>query len=110
MFFSLISPWREAPFVMALTDGNGLNMKMRGNINLSEMYLVDGEKTRKATQADYEAFEDLVTGFVEKCAGRSGFTASQLSSYRGRENNVVFQTWLITRRGGSDAGRIALPS
>jgi hypothetical protein len=95
-FFAAIEEKRNEPFYVALTDGCGLNMKMRGYVDFGTSYLVEGGEKRRATRADYDAFEDTVTAFVAKCASRSGFTASQLSSYRGRENNVVFQTWYVT--------------
>lgn len=91
--FAFLSGKKADSFVLALTDGQGLNLKCRGRFN-PETYLLDGEQ-RKATQEDYEHFEEIVTGFVERCANRHSFVGTQLSSYRGRENNVVYQTWLI---------------
>jgi hypothetical protein len=95
MFFHAIAGKKSTPFVLSLTDGNGMNMKFRGKGNLAEMYMVDGESMRQLTRSDYDALEQTVTDFMQKVAALSGFSATALSSYRGREGNVLFQTWSI---------------
>lgn len=93
-FFNCIAGKRTSPFILALTDGNGLNLKFRGKYNPS-IYFVD-EAIRQATHQDYEDFEDIVTRFVLACTKKFGFSARNLSSYRGRQGNVIYQTWFIT--------------
>ena len=89
----LVKLKRRKSFILCLTDGNGLNLKLLGKF-YPTLYLLDG-KPRQALTADYENFEDYVTGFVERACAANGFEPTQISSYRGREGNVVFQTWMI---------------
>lgn len=93
--FKAIEGCKAAPFVLALTDGNGMNLKFRGKLDFLEVYQTGESGIRHATRADYDNFEDTVTGFIERCATGAKFTPTMLSSYRGREGNVLFQTWLI---------------
>jgi hypothetical protein len=92
-FFRTIAGKKGDSFIMALTDGNGLNLKFNGKFSPG-VYLLPGP-VRQATRQDYDDFEDMVTGFVARCATEAKFTPTMLSSYRGREGNVVYQTWLI---------------
>ncbi len=92
-FFKVISGKKQDSFIMALTDGNGLNLKCMGKWS-PDLYMLTGKK-RQATLDDYYDFEDMVTGFIERCTQEAKFTPTMLSSYRGREGNVVYQTWLI---------------
>ena len=98
--FEVLPAERTRPFVLCLTDGSGLNLKSRGRFDPS-LYLLGGAK-RQATRQDYDDFEALVTGAVERAAASGGFTAQQWSSVRGSEGNVLYQTYEITRRA-SDA-------
>ena len=93
--FRAITGKKTESFILALTDGNGFNLKCRGKLDWGEIYLMNRSGVRKATLADYEAFENTVTDFMVKCAMMAKFTPTMLSSYRGREGNVVYQTWLI---------------
>lgn len=93
--FAAIAGKKKESFVLALTDGNGMNLKFRGRCNFGALYLSDESGMRRATRADYELFDQTVTAFISRCSERNGFNAESLSSYRGREGNVVYQTWLI---------------
>lgn len=93
--FKAIEGKKITPFVLALTDGNGMNLKFRGKLDFAEVYQTGESGTRHATRTDYDDFENIVTGFIERCAIGAKFTPAMLSSYRGREGNVLFQTWLI---------------
>jgi hypothetical protein len=84
---------KRTPFVLCLTDGNGLNLRYRGHFDF-RTYLIENERSRPATRQDYDDFENMVTGFIYKVS--AGFKPAQISSYRGRQNNVVYQTWLMT--------------
>jgi len=114
-FFETIKDHKKQPFVLCLTDGNGLNLKCRGRFDFVQNYLIEGETKRKATQKDYENFEVMVTEFVKNCALKANFFPSQISSYRGREGNVVYQTWFIdvaenpANSENQPAGRLASP-
>lgn len=94
-FFAKINGKRDRSFVLALTDGNGMNMKFRGRGNLGELYLVDGDSMRQLTRIDYNKFDEIVTAFVHKVAAANGFSATAMSNYRGRAGNVLYQTWMI---------------
>jgi len=92
-FFTAIQGKKKDSFVLALTDGNGLNLKLRGKFNPA-VYMQSGN-VRKAIPADYEQFEQTVVDFVIRVALESGFTATSISTCRGSQGNVVYQTWLI---------------
>jgi hypothetical protein len=94
--FSHVSGRKENAFILALTDGNGMNLKFRGRLDFGKTYLVGGDSgLRQATRRDYDEFEQTVSSFVARCARGAGFKPGMLSSYRGRGGNVVYQTWLI---------------
>lgn len=93
--FAALPPERCAPFIMALTDGSGLNLKLHGKLDPA-LYALEGEQ-RRATTDDYHVLEELVTGCVERSATKAGWTAARLSSARGSEGNVVYQTFEVTR-------------
>lgn len=93
--FDVLPGERVEPFVLCLTDGSGLNLKSRGRFDPG-LYGLPG-KLRQATRQDYDDFEELVTGAVERAAHLGGWTAHQWSSVRGSEGNVVYQTYLVTR-------------
>jgi hypothetical protein len=95
LFFDMLPKERALPFVLCLTDGSGLNLKMLGKYDPA-LYGLPGIK-RQARNADYEAFEKLVTGAVERAAIAAGWQAHRWSSVRGSENNVIYQTYLVTR-------------
>lgn len=99
--FERIPAERTRPFVLCLTDGSGLNLKVRGRYDPG-LYLLDGRK-RQATGEDYLAFDELVSGAVERAAARGGWTAQPWSSARGSEGNVLYQTYLIRRASGAAA-------
>ena len=94
-FFAEIQGKVNKPFVLALTDGTGLAMKCRGRGDMSKLYLIDGESMRQFTLDDYNRFDEIVLQFVKTVSERFGFTATVISNYRGRNGNVVFQTWQI---------------
>jgi len=95
-FFDHIGGRKENPFILALTDGQGLNLKLRGRYNPA-VYLAGPDRVCQATVRDYLAFEELVQSFMEKVATGAGFKPAMLSSHRGREGDVVYQTWLMGR-------------
>jgi hypothetical protein len=91
-FFEVLRGRRKRDFVLALTDGQGLNLQLRGYFDPGT-YLMPSEGMRRATREDYDAFEDMVTAFVERVA--EGWAPELISSYCGRKGHVVFQTWLM---------------
>jgi hypothetical protein len=93
-FFSVLPP-RNRPFVLCVTDGSGLNLKLHGQFNPA-LYGMQGA-IRRATNKDYDQFEDLVYAAVVRAAASGGYTAQQWSSVRGSEGNVVYQTFEVRR-------------
>lgn len=102
-FFNVIAGKKNNSFILALTDGNGMTFKLRGRFDFS-VYLIDDAGIRRSTFEDYECFEKMVSNFIVTCATGAKFTPTNLSSYRGREENVLYQTWLIEPAEVSDAG------
>jgi hypothetical protein len=93
--FTVLPPERTTPFVLAVTDGSGLNMKLHGRFDPG-LYAMAGPQ-RRATTDDYTGLEGWVSGCVERSATRAGWTAALWSSTRGSEGNVVYQTFGVTR-------------
>jgi hypothetical protein len=89
--FEVLPPRRS--FVLCVTDGSGLNLKLHGKFNPA-LYGLAG-KVRQATTADYERLEELVHHAVQRFADLGGYTAQQWSSVRGSQDNVCYQTYLI---------------
>lgn len=94
-FFDCVAGKKRDSFILALTDGSGLSLKLRGPRNLV-LYPQGG----KATQGDYVEFEETVIQFVTACARQAGFEPTRLSSYRRSNGNVIYQTWLIETQAG----------
>jgi hypothetical protein len=93
--FDVLPAERVMPFVLCVTDGSGLNLKLHGRIDPS-LYALD-EDQRRATTADFHVFPDLVAGAVRQIANEHGWAAALWSSERGSDNNVVYQTFLVSR-------------
>lgn len=93
-----VLPRRDRPFVLCVTDGSGLNLKLHGQFNPA-LYGLEGVQ-RRATTEDYGQFDDLVRGAINAFASSGGYTAQQWSSVRGSEGNVVYQTYLINSEQG----------
>lgn len=94
MFAAL--PPRDRGFVLCVTDGSGLNLKLHGRLDPS-LYGLPGPQ-RRATTEDYARLEDLVSGAVVRFADSAGYAAHLWSSVRGSENNMAYQTFLIQPR------------
>lgn len=95
-FFRRIEGRKEESFVLALTDGNGLNTKIRGRRSFGELYLADEYSGVKPTREDYYNLDQIIAAFIQKVASMSGFDARQLSNYRRSNGNAIYQTWLMT--------------
>jgi hypothetical protein len=95
--FEVLPVERVEPFVLCVTDGSGLNLKMRGRFD-PHLYGLDGS-VRQSTSEDYAAFDELVTGAVTRAAERAGWVVEVISTARGSEKNVAYQTFSIRRPG-----------
>lgn len=93
--FAQLPATRDTPFVLCLTDGSGLNLKVHGKF-APDLYALPGS-VRRATTADYDHLEDLVGGAVQRMAAAAGWTAALWSTTRGSEGNVCYQTFGVTR-------------
>jgi len=93
--FDVLPQDRIAPFVLCVTDGSGLNLKLHGKLDPS-LYALDGT-LRNATTDDYYQFETLVQGAVKRIASARQWKAALWSTTRGSEGNVCYQTYLISR-------------
>jgi hypothetical protein len=78
-----------------VTDGSGLNLNLHGQF-APDLYGLPGAM-RRATTEDYDHFEALVSGAVERAATACGWHAHQWSTVRASLNNVCYQTFEITR-------------
>jgi hypothetical protein len=96
LFLDRLPIERTHPFVLCITDGSGLNLKLHGMFNPA-LYGLTGN-TRRATTNDYNNLESLVGNAVVSFADATGWNATQWSSARGSENNVCYQTFLIERK------------
>ena len=106
-FFSAIEGKKKTPFVLALTDGLGLHLKIGGKADVTSIYLFEeplllegleqpkGSSVESGEKSYYYQFEAIVIRFVQVCARRAGFIPEMISSYVGRKGNVVYQTWFI---------------
>lgn len=95
LFFETIKGVKKEPFVLAVTDGGGLNLKSRGKINLFQSYNQGPDRTIKATKEQYDSFDELVRYFITTVAEENGFEANELSLYRKGNGNVVYACFLI---------------
>ena len=95
LFFSKIKNIKKEKFILALTDGNGLNFKCRGKINLYKFYLQGENKVIQATENIYNDFDIMVDSFVYKVSDLNGFNCENLSLYRKDNGNVIYATYLI---------------
>lgn len=96
-FFEAIKDKKD-PFVLAITDGQGLNFKSRGKINLYKTYLQGEDKTIQATEEMYFNFPDIVEKFISILCEKYHFDFNVLSLYRKENGNVVYAIFLIKKR------------
>ena len=94
LFFEKIKE-RKDPFILAITDGNGLNLKSRGRLNFYKTYMIRDDKTVQASGEDYECFEEIFREFIEKVT--AGWRYNELSLFRKDNGNVIYATYYIYR-------------
>ncbi len=96
-FFKSIAGKKEDPFIIAVTDGQGLNLKSKGKINFFETYMIREDKTVQAQVQDYYDFVDIFREFMKKVTFVNGFNAKELSMHLKDNGNVIYSTYLIER-------------
>lgn len=79
--------------ILCLTNGDGLNLKLHGHFS-PRLYGMEGN-VRQATTRDYENLEELETEFINRECKKYKLSSTLISSYRGREGNVLYQVWEI---------------
>ena len=94
LFFEKIKN-RKDPFVLAITDGNGLNLKSRGKINFKKTYMIRADETVQASGEDYECFEEIFREFIG--AVTNGWNYDELSLFRKDNGNVIYATYYLYR-------------
>ncbi|NCB44234.1 MAG: hypothetical protein EOM59_16695 [Clostridia bacterium] len=94
-FFKIIKHKKKDPFVIAITDGQGLNLKSMGKINFFKTYMIREDKTVQAETQDYYDFVEIFRGFIQSVAKENGFVANELSMHLKENGNVIYSTFLI---------------
>ncbi len=95
-FFSLIEG-RKDPFVLCVTDGMGLALKVRGKINLYDKYLLGiNEPIKIKDNSEYEHFDQYLKHLIDTLCARHGFRNRILNWHRGANGNVIYAGFEIT--------------
>jgi hypothetical protein len=90
LFFSLIEG-KRSPFILCLTDGMGLALKIRGRINLFDKYLFGKDETIKINDdSQYMDFDQYVKHLIDTLCARHGFEYKTINWYRGANGNVIY--------------------
>jgi hypothetical protein len=101
LFFSLIEGKTE-PFILCLTDGMGLALKVRRRINLYDKYLAGIDETIKIKDdSQYREFDQYVKHLINTLCARHGFDNKVINWYRGADGNVVYAGFEISPKGAS---------
>ncbi len=101
MFFSLVEGKRE-PFILCVTDGMGLALKVRGKINLYDKYLSGVNETIKIKDdSPYRDFDRYVKHLMDTLCTRHGFDNQVINWYRGADGNVIYAGFEISPHGAS---------
>ena len=96
LFFSLIEG-KNKPFILCLTDGMGLALKIRATINLYDKYLFGrNEMIKVKNDSRYRDFDQYVKHLVDTLCTRYGFDNKIINWYRGADGNVVYAGFEIT--------------
>ena len=93
-FFKIIKHKKE-PFVLAITDGQGLNLKCHGKINFKRTYMIRDDATVNAKTEDYYNFTEIFREFMSIVT--QGFNYKELSLYLKDNGNVIYATYLIEK-------------
>jgi hypothetical protein len=90
LFFSLVEH-KKSPFILCITDGLGLALKVRGKINLYEKYLCGTNEAIKITNdIPYREFDHYVTHLVNTLCESHSFYNRTINWYRGADGNVIY--------------------
>jgi len=96
LFFSLISGKKE-PFILCLTDGMGLALKVRGKVNLYDKYLLgENEIIKIKDDSQYRDFDQYIKHLIDNLCNMYGFNNKIINWYRGADGNVIYAGFEIT--------------
>jgi len=95
IFFGRIAETRWPPFVLCLTDGGGLNLKVRGKVNTFKDYRWGEDKLIKASTELYEAHTAMVEHHLTTIAANAGYAVKRISLYRGSLGNVTYGCYRV---------------
>ena len=95
LFFSLIEG-KSKPFVLCLTDGMGLALKIRAKINLYNNYLFGRDEVIKVQDdSQYRDFDQYVKHLIDTLCTTHGFNNKIINWYRGADGNVIYACFEI---------------
>ena len=98
LFFSLVKGKKE-PFILCLTDGMGLALKVRGRVNLYDKYLFGVDEIVKINDdSQYRDFDRYVKHLLNTLCSQHGFANKIINWYRGAEGNVIYAGFEISPR------------
>lgn len=96
-FFKIIKGKKKDPFILAITDGQGLNLKCMGKINYFKTYMIREDETIQATTDDYYGFKEIFRESIKNITMYYGFKHKELSLHLKDNGNVIYATFLIER-------------
>lgn len=87
---------RHAPFVLALSDGFGMNMKYsKKEEPIRARYLLEGPLI---TERIWDRHADLIDNLLDKLASQNDLTSTKLCSVQTKSKNYVLAAYVIQRR------------
>jgi hypothetical protein len=96
LFFSLVKNKKE-PFILCLTDGMCLALKLRGKVNLYDKYLFGKDETIKIKDDSlYRNFDQYMKHLIDTLCARYGFINNVLNWHRSADGNVIYAGFKIT--------------
>ena len=95
VFFNKIKGLKTEPFILAITDGQGLNLKSHGKINFYKTYMIGKDETAQATSGDYYDFVNIFRRFISTVTLLNKYEAKELSLYLKENGNVIYATYLV---------------
>ena len=95
-FFNKIKGIKKDPFVLAITDGQGLNLKSHGKINFYKTYMTGKDETVQTTSDDYYDFVNIFRKFISIVTLLNKYKAKELSLYLKENGNVIYATYLVS--------------
>lgn len=96
-FFRVIKDVKKDKFIIAITDGQGLNLRFLGKINFNETYMIRNNKMVQATEDDYYNFPNIFKSFIDKVTNTNGFSYKELGFSRKKSGGVIYGVYEIIK-------------